>query len=225
MPGIPDTFAGAVLDFITNRQPYVWTPASLGTVTVSLATPALFTVSAAHGLAVNEAVVLGTMTTGAPFIAGTSYFVASVPTTTTLTLAATLGGVAIASTTAGSSVSITRVSGNTYAGGTYLALLNADPGTDAVMASLPEIADVGYARQIVAFAVPSAAPRGTSNAALFTFGPFTAGMAVGATYAAVVEAASGLTGKVRYVWALDTVLVAASGESVQFPVASLTLGW
>ena len=107
MPGLPDTFAGTVLDFITGRSPYVWTPASLGTVTVAITTGVL-TVSAAHGLSVNEAVVLGTMTTGAPLVSATTYYVASVPTTTTLTLAATPGGVAIVTTSAGSSTFCSR---------------------------------------------------------------------------------------------------------------------
>jgi len=224
MPGLPDTFAGTVLDFITNRSPYVWTPASLGTVTVAITTGVL-TVSAAHNLLVNEAVVLGTMTTGAPLVAGTTYYVQSVPTTTTLTLSATVDGAAIVTTSAGSSISITKVSGNTYTGSTYLVLLSEDPGDDATMASLVEIVDAGYARQLVSHLVPSQSPRGTSNSALFTYGPFTAGMASGAAYAALVEAATGTTGKVRYVWMLDTVLQAAVGESIQFPAASLALGW
>jgi len=50
-------------------------------------------------------------------------------------------------------------------------------------------------------------------------------MASGAGYAALVEAATGTTGKVRYVWMLDTVMQAGIGESVQFPAASLALGW
>lgn len=224
MPGLPDTFAGTVLDFITGRVPYVWTPASLGTVTVDITTGVL-TVSAAHGLLVNEAVVLGTMTTGAPLVAGTTYYVQSVPTTTTLTLAATLGGAAIVTTSAGSSVSITQVSGNTYTGSTYLVLLSVDPGDDATMATISEITDAGYARQLVPYVVPSLSPRGTANSALFTYGPFTAGMADGAAYAALVEAATGSTGKIRYVWMLDTVLQAGIGESIQFPAASLALGW
>lgn len=224
MPGLPDTFAGTVLDFITGRSPYVWTPASLGTVTVDITTGVL-TVSAAHGLLVNESVVLGTMTNGAPLAAATSYYVASVPTTTTLTLSATQGGAPIVTTSAGSSVSITKVSGNTYTGSTYLLLLSEDPGDDAVMTSLVEITDAGYARQLVSHVVPTLSPRSTSNSALFTYGPFTAGMASGAGYAALVEAATGTTGKVRYVWMLDTVMQAGIGESVQFPAASLALGW
>ena len=224
MPGLPDTFAGMVLDFITNRKPYVWTPASLGTVTVAITTGVL-TVSAAHGLLVNDLVKLGTMTAGAPLAAATTYYVQSVPTTTTLTLSATQGGTAIVTTSAGSSVSITPVSGNTYTGDTYLALLSIDPGDDATMLTVTEITDAGYARQLVSYLAPYQSPRGTSNSALFTYGPFSAGMASEATHAALVEASTGSTGKVRYVWSLDAALLAGVGESIQFPASILALGW
>ena len=80
---------------------------SLGTVTVDITTGVL-TVSAAHGLLVGDAVQLGTMTDGAPLMESTTYYVESVPTTTTLTLAATPGGVAIVTTSAGSSTFCSR---------------------------------------------------------------------------------------------------------------------
>jgi hypothetical protein len=82
--------------------------ASLGTVTIAITTGVL-TVSAVHGLVVGDAVQLGTMTNGAPLVAGTTYYVASVPTTTTLTLSATPGGAAIVTTSAGSSTSIVKL--------------------------------------------------------------------------------------------------------------------
>lgn len=83
---------------------------SLGTVAIAITTGVL-TVSAAHGLSIGNAVVLGTLTNGAPLVAGVTYYVASVPTGTTLTLAATLGGAYIPTTTAGTSTSITQVTG------------------------------------------------------------------------------------------------------------------
>jgi hypothetical protein len=82
--------------------------ASLGTVAVAITTGVL-TVSAAETLVVGDRVRLGAMTGGAPLVAGTTYFVASVPSSTTLTLAATLGGAAIVTTSAGSSTSIQLV--------------------------------------------------------------------------------------------------------------------
>ena len=112
---------------------------------------------------------------------------------------------------------------------TYLTLLNTDPGDDAVMVSLPEIADAGYARQLVTYLDPLTDPLvvlpATSNVAMITFGPFPSGMAEGAAYVALVEAAIGTTGKVRYVWALDSLLQATPGESVQFPADSTKLSW
>ena len=81
---------------------------SLGTVAIAITTGVL-TVSAAETLVVGNAVVLGAVTGAAPFLAGTTYYVQSTPTSTTLTLAATLGGAAITTTTAGSATSITLV--------------------------------------------------------------------------------------------------------------------
>jgi len=81
---------------------------SLGTVAVAITTGVL-TVSATETLVVGDAVVLGTMTGGAPLVAGTTYYVKTAPTGTTLTLAATSGGAAIATTTSGTSTSITKV--------------------------------------------------------------------------------------------------------------------
>jgi len=84
--------------------------ASLGTVAIAITTGVL-TVSATETLAVGDMVQLGTLTGAAPLVAGTTYFVLTAPTSTTLTLAATLGGALIVTTAAGSSTSITKVTG------------------------------------------------------------------------------------------------------------------
>jgi hypothetical protein len=81
---------------------------SLGTVAIAITTGVL-TVSATETLVVGDAVVLGTVTGAAPLVAGVTYYVKTAPTGTTLTLAATLGGTAIATTAAGTSTSITKV--------------------------------------------------------------------------------------------------------------------
>jgi hypothetical protein len=225
MPGLPDTFAAVVLDFITNRVTYAPVVTTLGSVTVAI-TSGVLTVSATETLAVGDAVQLGTVTGAAPLVAATTYYVASTPTTATLTLAATLGGAAIATTASGSATSIHSLS--TYA---YLALLNGDPGSNPTMTDIAtlEITDSGYARQLVRVSDPGvptlASPPYVNNSALFIYGPFTVGMSVGATYAVLVDAASGTTGTVRYIWVLDSVVEAAAGESVQFPADSLALGW
>jgi hypothetical protein len=225
MPGLPDTFAAAVLDFITNRVAYAPVVTSLGTVAVAITTGVL-TVSATETLAVGDAVQLGTVTGAAPLVAGVTYYVASAPTSTTLTLAATLGGTAIATTASGSATSIHSVS--TYA---YLAMLNGDPGSDPTMTDLAglEITDSGYARQLVRISDPNvptlASPPSVNHAAIFIYGPFTVGMSGAATHVVLVDAATGTTGTVRYIWALDSVAEAAAGESVQFPADALALGW
>jgi len=84
---------------------------SLGTVAVAITTGVL-TVSATETLAVGDMVQLGAMTNAAPLVAGTTYFVLTTPTATTLTLAATAGGALIVTTAAGSSTSITKVTGS-----------------------------------------------------------------------------------------------------------------
>jgi hypothetical protein len=81
--------------------------ASAGTVAVAITTGVL-TVSATESYAPGDPVKLGAMTGGAPLVAGVTYYVKTAPSTTTLTLAATLGGTAIATTTSGTSTSITK---------------------------------------------------------------------------------------------------------------------
>jgi hypothetical protein len=112
-PGIGDSLilddvtGSAVTEVVQVAPAGVAASASLGTVSVAITTGVL-TVSAVETLAVGDPVVLGAMTGGAPLVAGVTYYVASVPTTTTLTLAATLGGAAIITTSAGTSTSIAR---------------------------------------------------------------------------------------------------------------------
>ncbi|MEO7018345.1 MAG: hypothetical protein ABI067_17695 [Leifsonia sp.] len=83
---------------------------SIGTVTIAVTTGVL-TVSVPHGLAIGNAVQLAGVAGGAPLTSGTTYYVQSVPTSTTLTLAATLGGAAIPTTTAGTATGITLITG------------------------------------------------------------------------------------------------------------------
>jgi hypothetical protein len=83
---------------------------SIGTVTIAITTGVL-TTSATHGLAVGNAVQLAGVAGGAPLASGVTYYVQSVPTSTTLTLALTSGGAAIATTTAGTATGISLVTG------------------------------------------------------------------------------------------------------------------
>ena len=86
------------------------TGASIGTVTIAITTGVL-TTSVTHGLAVGNAVQLAGVTGGAPLVSGTTYYVQSVPSSTTLTLSATLGGSAIVTTTSGTATGISLVTG------------------------------------------------------------------------------------------------------------------
>ena len=86
------------------------TPTSLGTVVIAITTGVL-TVSAAHSLSIGDAVQLQGVVPGVPLASGVTYYVNTVPTTTTLTLAATLGGALIVTTSAGTATGITKNNG------------------------------------------------------------------------------------------------------------------
>ena len=85
---------------------YVRAGDNLGAVTFT-DTGDVVTFAQPHGLKVNDRVVPGTITTTTGITAGTTYYVKSVATTTTVTLSATLGGATLALTTDGSAVSMT----------------------------------------------------------------------------------------------------------------------
>lgn len=84
---------------------------STATVTISNASPGVVTWTA-HGLVVNRSVVF-TTTGGLPtgLTAGTVYYVKTVPTADTFTVAATPGGTAIVTSSAGSGVHTATASG------------------------------------------------------------------------------------------------------------------
>ena len=85
-------------------------PMSLGTVAIAITTGVL-TVSAAETLAVGDPVQLQGVSGAAPFVSGTTYYVKTAPTSTTLTLAATASGAAITTTTSGTAAGISKVNG------------------------------------------------------------------------------------------------------------------
>jgi hypothetical protein len=95
------------------------TPVSLGTVTFTDSGDVV-TVSADHDLAVDDPVIVGTVTSTTGITAGTVYYVKTAPTATTLTLSATVGGGTLALTTNGSSTAIYKATSltNTYVGHT-----------------------------------------------------------------------------------------------------------
>jgi lysophospholipase L1-like esterase len=80
---------------------------SLGTVIFTDAGN-LVTISVAHGLAVGDPVTFGTITSTTGVSTGSVYFVRTVPTSTTLTLSATVGGSELGLTTDGTAVAAFR---------------------------------------------------------------------------------------------------------------------
>lgn len=83
---------------------------AIGTVTIAASTDVL-TTSVAHGLVVGDRVKTGTVTTTTGITSNTVYYVKTVPSTTTLTLSATSGGVTLDMTTDGSISALSEVTG------------------------------------------------------------------------------------------------------------------
>jgi hypothetical protein len=91
------TFAGTVDRlYQLNNTDFSWTPVSkVGTFTVTIATPGVFT-KTGHGYAVNDPIVLSTTDTlPTGLTAGTVYYVLTVPTADTFTVSETVGGAAV----------------------------------------------------------------------------------------------------------------------------------
>jgi len=107
---------------------------------------------------------------------------------------------------------------------TYLTLLTAAPNDATTMATMAEVTTAGMARQPVTWSAESAAsPSETHNAAVITFGPFTANMATAAAYCALVSALTGTVGDFLWYWTLDVAKQANVGESIQFAIAALSM--
>lgn len=92
----------------TADASYVSAGDNLGAVTFT-DTGDIVTYLQAHGLKVNDRVKFGAITSTTGLTAGTTYYVRTVPSTTTVTLSATSGGSTLALTTDGSSVSATKL--------------------------------------------------------------------------------------------------------------------
>jgi hypothetical protein len=91
------TFAGTVDRlYQLNNTDFTWKPVSkVGTFTVTIASPGVFT-KTGHGYAVDDPVMLSTTDTlPTGLTAGTVYYIKTVPTADTFTVSATVGGAAI----------------------------------------------------------------------------------------------------------------------------------
>lgn len=123
-----------------------------------------------------------------------------------------------------------RAVATTAPAATYLAALTADPGPNATLAAMNEDTTAGYARQTITWtapAIPTDPAEGTSpiskNAADITFGPYTAAQTLPITHVALVTAASGTVGKVKWVWDIAQY-IAASGDSAVLPAGAVQYG-
>lgn len=115
----------------TTTNNFTLTAASAATTaTISKASPGVLTTSANHGLAIGDAVVLKTTNTlPSPLAVNTIYYVKTVPTSKTFTVASTSSGTAINTTTNGSGThSFVKLVATTSAGsGTHSYQIPGDP--------------------------------------------------------------------------------------------------
>jgi lysophospholipase L1-like esterase len=91
----------------TSGTGYTLMDFTVGSATI-VASTGVFTTPAAHGLQVGDQVVLGAITTTTGVTAGTTYYVRTVPSTTTFTLTATPGGSAVSLTGDGSTAGVSK---------------------------------------------------------------------------------------------------------------------
>lgn len=105
---------------------------------------------------------------------------------------------------------------------TYLVLLSAAPNDQTTLATMTELTTGGYARQPVTWGAPTGDPSVIANSAPVVFGPF-AGDPPNVPYCALVSSASGTSGDFLGHWTLDVAKDAATGESIQFNAAALTM--
>lgn len=126
-------------------------------------------------------------------------------------------------------------SGWAAVGSLYLALLTADPSTSGpssgpavAMSDLVEDTTSGYARQVVTFSqitqlLATVPPAATANTNIITFGPYTASQALPVQWAALVTAATGTAGVLKYVWGLDTIEQVNVSQPITIPAGALVL--
>lgn len=110
---------------------------------------------------------------------------------------------------------------------TYLAGLVAEPAIDCTPATVAEDNTAGYARQQIVWAAPRVptdefAPL-SDNASNIAFGPFTANGTDAWTHVALMEAASGTSGDVRYVWEMTEAFMPTVGETLSLPTGSVAM--
>jgi len=121
----------------------------------------------------------------------------------------------------------TNLAGGT-AFSTYLMLVTAPPSNLSSLATYPEVAAAGYARQPVSWTAASVNSSGAyqlSNSTSILFGPFTAASGIGAaaTGCALVTTLTGIIGKPLMYWTFSTPGSAGQNASLQLPIGALTM--
>lgn len=118
--------------------------------------------------------------------------------------------------------------GGAAAFSTYLLLTTAAPSNLASLATYPEVAATGYARQPVTWAASAlgTSTYQTSNSTALVYGPFTgtSGIGAAAVGAALVTTLTGTGGVPLMYWTLDSPGTAAQNSSLQVPIGALVMG-
>lgn len=111
----------------------------------------------------------------------------------------------------------------------YLMLVTATPSNLASLATYPEVAAAGYARQPITFgaaALNSSSVYQVANSTALVFGPFTgvSGIGAAAVGGALVTTSTGIGGSVLMYWTFDSPGTAAQSSSLQLPIGALVMG-
>lgn len=119
--------------------------------------------------------------------------------------------------------------GGATAFSTYLLLTTATPSNLASLATYPEVAAVGYARQPVtwsAAALNSSLAYQVATATALLYGPFTAvaGIGAAAVGCALVTTLTGVGGTPLMYWTFDAPGTAAQNSSLNIPIGALVMG-
>lgn len=111
----------------------------------------------------------------------------------------------------------------------YLMLVTAAPTNLASLATYPEVAAAGYARQPVTFGAAtlnSSSVYQIANSTALVFGPFTGSSGIGAAAVggALVTSSTGTSGLPLMYWTFDSPGTAAQSSSLQIPIGALVMG-
>lgn len=104
------TASGSATGITITQTPPVTPPPTQATVKFAVSSPGLITTNSAHGLVVGDSLTFTGVVGGLPIVTAATYWVVTVPSSTTFTVATTSGGSAIAITSVGTAISFTITS-------------------------------------------------------------------------------------------------------------------